>query len=57
MVPYKYVNCSVDKTLKLLTGTDRNTYYVIKLLMMLFFTSWLKPWKTDPSKEICTYVT
>ena len=56
MFPYKHLNCSVDKTLKLLTGTDNN-YYIIILLMMLFFTPWLKPWKSDPSKEICTYVT
>ena len=57
MFPYKHLNCSVDKTLKLLTGTDRNNYYIIILLMMLLFTPWLKPWKSDPSKEICTYVT
>ena len=57
VVLYKYVNCTVDKTIG--TGhtdsTDCNTKYKIILLMMLFITSWYKPLKTDPSREICTY--
>ena len=61
----KYLNCAVDKTI----GTGHtaghtgqsaacNTNYRrIVLLLMLFITSWWKPLKTDPSREICAYVT
>ena len=59
VVLYKYVNCTVDKTID--TGhtasTECNSNDKILLLMMLFITSWSKPLKTDPSKEIYTYAT
>ena len=54
----KCLNCAVDKTIDTghTTSTDCNTNYRI-ILLMLFITSWCKPSKTDPSREICTYVT
>ena len=59
VVLYKYLNCGVDKTIDTghTTSTDRNTNYRIILIMMLFFDSWCKLLKTDPSREICTYAT
>ena len=54
----KYLNCAADKTID--TGhtasTNCNTNYGI-ILLMLLITSWCKPLKTDPSREICTYAT
>ena len=54
VVLYKYLNCAVDQTIDTCrTTVDRNTDRRVKLLMMLLVTSWCKPLKTDPSKEIC----
>ena len=50
VVLYKYLNRAV--TLILLTATIN---YRIILLLMLFITSWCKPVKTDPSREIYKY--
>ena len=55
----KYLNCSADKTNDPghTTSTDCYTNSRMILFMMLFITSWCKPLKTDPSREICTYAT
>ena len=52
MVLCKYLNCVVDKTNCHTNSTDCNINYVIILLMMLFITSWCKPLKTDPFREM-----
>ena len=59
VVLYKYLNFAVDKIIGTghTTSTDCNTDYEIIQLMKLFITSWCKPLKIDPSREICTYVT
>ena len=56
---YKYLNCAVDKTIDAghTASIDCNTNNKIILLMNLFITSWCKPLKTDPSREISNYAT
>ena len=59
VVLYIYLNSAPDKTTEAgSTGsTDCNYNYRIILLVMLLITSWWKPFKADPSREICTYAT
>ena len=64
VVLYKYLNCAVDKTIDTehtastdCASTDCNTNYRIKLLIISFITSWCKPLKTHPPREICNYAT
>ena len=54
LVPYKNLNCAVDKTIDsgLTTCIDFNTNDRIILLMILFITSWWKLFEIDPSREI-----
>ena len=54
VILYKYLNCAADETFD--TGHTVTMNYRIIQLMMLF-TSWCKPLKTDPFREICTYAT
>ena len=62
---YNQLNCALDKTIDAGHTANINchinysikTNYSLKLLMMLFITSWSKPLKTEPSREICTYAT
>ena len=55
---YKQVNCTVDKTIEIghTINTNCTINYRIILVMILFITLWYKLLKTDPSREICTYV-
>ena len=59
VVLYKYLNCAADKLLTQVTllGLNVTIDNRIILLIMLFITSWCKPLKADPSREICTYAT
>ena len=54
VVLHKYLNCAPDKTIDAghTASTDCNRTI---LLIMLSITSWCKPLKADPSREICTY--
>ena len=59
VVLYKYLNCAADEILTqvaLLLLTVAMNYRIV-LLTMLFITSWYKPFKTDPFREIFTYAT
>ena len=59
VVLYKYLNCSVDKTIDTgyFANTDSNTNYRIILLMVLLIASWCMSLKTNQSREIWTYAT
>ena len=57
VVLYKYLNCAVDKTIDTghTTSTDCNTNY--RIILLLFITYGCKPFKTDTSRELCSYAT
>ena len=57
VVFYKHLICAVNKTIDTDHITDCNTNHKIILLMMLFITSWCKPLKTNPYREIRIYAT
>ena len=54
---YKYLNCAVGKTIDTNHIINCDTNYKIILLIMLFITSWYKPFKICPFRDICTYAT
>ena len=51
---YKYINNAVDKTIGTghTSSTDCYTDYRIKLLMMLFITSWCQPEQTHLGRYV-----